>query len=118
MKVRTCAQALQASSSIALSLFVLSSPSADSITDVAATGKIAAQWPLDKKVALADTVIENNGSMVELHKRLDDWCTKHRAQQRNQPWREWIPTVPTMIFVALAAPILLALNACARWMWM
>lgn len=68
---------------------------------------------------MADRIIENNGSLEELHQKLDAWYKLHLAdRQRKAWWREWVPTVPTMIAVALASPILLSGTALARAFWL
>lgn len=36
----------------------------------------ARQWPLDRKRAAADAVIDNSGSLAELHERLQPWLSR------------------------------------------
>lgn len=91
----------------------------DSISSEAAQTKMDAQWPLDRKVALADTVIENDGTLPQLHQALDAWVRTHQAQQARGGLRgelaKWTPTVPTLLIVAACAPILLSITALSRW---
>ena len=89
----------------------------DNITAELAQAKIDAQWPLERKVGLADTVIENDGSIPQLHQALDSWAEAHRAKlKRQSEWNKWIPTVPTLVLVAALAPLLLSITALSRWM--
>lgn len=44
----------------------------DSLTEAKAKEIISAQWPLDKKAAAADFVIENNGTKAEILKQIEE----------------------------------------------
>lgn len=84
----------------------------DSIDSELADSKIRAQWPLARKAALADIVLDNSGTIAELHAKVDAWL---EAQKRQSGWRRWIPTIPTVLLVALASPILLSATAFYNW---
>ena len=88
---------------------------ADGVTSEVADSKIGAQWPLDKKRALADIVIDNDGTLPQLHEKLDAWMAAHAERQTRHWWQQWVPTVPTLLLVAVATPVLLSLTAFSRW---
>jgi len=48
----------------------------DNIIEPVAAQKIDAQWPLSKKIQLADIVIDNSGSVIELHSATDQWWSR------------------------------------------
>lgn len=88
---------------------------ADGVTSEVADSKIGAQWSLDKKRAMADIVIDNNGTLPELHEKLDAWMAAHAERQTRHWWQQWVPTVPTLLLVAVATPLILSLTALSRW---
>ena len=88
----------------------------DSITADVANAKITAQWPLSKKVGMATTIFDNNGTREELNHVIDTWNEKHKLELENQPWwKKWVPTPPTVVLSIMAAPVLFTLNALTRW---
>jgi len=88
----------------------------DAIDAAVADSKIRAQWSLDRKKALADVVIDNDGTIDELHQKLDAWLAAHNEKLNRHWWRAWVPTVPTVLIAAAVVPATLALTAAARWM--
>jgi dephospho-CoA kinase len=42
----------------------------DHLTDVEVQARLASQWPLERKVALADVVLENSGTMEDLRNQV------------------------------------------------
>jgi len=89
----------------------------DSIDAAVASQKIAAQWSLDRKKALADIVIDNSGTLEQLEESIGKWLIAHkRKEARQRWWRSWVPTPPVVLIVTIASPLLLALNFACRWM--
>jgi hypothetical protein len=87
----------------------------DSISAEAASAKITSQWSIARKAALADTVIPNDGTLPELHQRLEEWYFAHVTNQEKQAvWKNYVPTVPTLLLTVLAAPMMIALTYVAR----
>jgi dephospho-CoA kinase len=88
----------------------------DAIEAQAAEAKMNAQWSLEKKKKMADVIIDNEGSIEELHAKLDAWIAAHSDKQQRHWWRAWMPTVPTVLLTIAIAPAVLVLTAFSRWM--
>ena len=86
----------------------------DKIGAEAATSKIKAQWPLEKKVALADTVLENNGTREQLREQIDAWLAKRQSIAESSPLLAWKPTVPSVLLSLVFVPLSFGLTYLAR----
>lgn len=49
----------------------------DQCDETQAQQRINAQWPLNKKAALATHIIDNNNDIKQLHNKLAEWCEQH-----------------------------------------
>ena len=90
----------------------------DTIAAQEAQAKINAQWSLDKKAALADVVIDNDGSLAQLQAKLDGWAEAERRREARKAqwtsWRGWVPTVPAILAGLILAPLSVAITAWIR----